>query len=533
VPLKRKKHNNVLPGFSLNGVWDKIGFSFILLVLTSLMVLSVHAQQSYPTLTPETQAKFENQLRALSKHYKPEKEINHNIALPHLWPSLTDITPILEKFSPGISIVNAEKTMAFLFFYAYEHPDETAVLLALAEQQKEQYATFFQADSMPPELGYLPLVSSGMHPDYVSASGAVGLWQFKYSTARLYDLRVTEYLDERRETSRSTIAAAKMLKDFYRQYEQWPLAIAAWSCGPCAVNKAIKDTGNPGDLKAVFKKLPVQEADIYHAFTAMNIIIENPGEFGIKPASIKVEAPKDTVLVQHKLHFGQVSALTGIDEKLLEKFNPGYPQSIVPATPDNNLPLYLPQDMSELFMTNEDSMYHHRDSFYFSRPKPEDNLANGSRKKNIPDDDYVPVSYTIKSGDNIGFLSEWFDTPVSNIRYWNNIHGNFIRAGQTIVVYVLKDKKNHYTALESMSFTEKQAREGKLVSNTSQKERIRGNLKQGTYILYTVKRGDNPWQIAKQYPGISDQDILRWNNISPHDLRPGQKLKIKKQRGSK
>ncbi|MFO7791301.1 MAG: LysM peptidoglycan-binding domain-containing protein, partial [Bacteroidales bacterium] len=179
----------------------------------------------------------------------------------------------------------------------------------------------------------------------------------------------------------------------------------------------------------------------------------------------------------------------------------------------------------------EDSMYHYRDSFYFSRPNPEDNLANGTQKKNIPGDDFVPVNYTIKSGDNIGFLSEWFDTPASSIRYWNNIRGNFIRAGQTIVVYVPKDKKNHYTALESMSFAEKQAREGEIVSKNSQKQTQKEKLKHGTYILYTVKPGDNPWQIAKKHPGISDQDILRWNNINPQDLKPGQKLKIKKNKG--
>ncbi|MFO7789780.1 MAG: transglycosylase SLT domain-containing protein, partial [Bacteroidales bacterium] len=470
--MNRKIHNYLPSGFPLNGIWDKSGLSFFLLLWISIITLPAHAQHPTPTLPAETKAKFENQLRALNKHYKPEKEINNNIALPHLWPSLTDITPVLEKFSPEITIVNPEKTMAFLFFYAYEHPDETSLLLTLAERQKEQSATLFQQDSMPPELVYLPLVSSGMHPCYVSATGAVGLWQFKYSTARLCNLRVNEYIDERRETYHATMAAAKMLKDFYRQYKQWALAIAAWSSGPCAVNKAMKNTNNPGNMEAVFKKLPIPEADIYHAFTALAIIIKNPGKFGVEAASINTVSPKDTVIVQNKLHFGQVSALTGIDEKLLEKLNPGYPQSIVPATPGNQLPLYLPQDMAEHFMTLEDSMYHHRDSFYFSRPKPEDNLANGTQKKNIPGDDYVPVNYTIKNGDNIGFLSEWFDTPASNIRYWNNIRGNFIRAGQTIVVYVPKNKKSHYTAIESMSFADKQAREGEMVSNTSQKQSI-------------------------------------------------------------
>lgn len=42
---------------------------------------------------------------------------------------------------------------------------------------------------------------------------------------------------------------------------------------------------------------------------------------------------------------------------------------------------------------------------------------------------------------------------------------------------------------------------------------------------YTVRRGDNLWQIARQY-AVSIKDLRRWNNLQHHPLRPGQVLKV-------
>jgi len=55
-------------------------------------------------------------------------------------------------------------------------------------------------------------------------------------------------------------------------------------------------------------------------------------------------------------------------------------------------------------------------------------------------------------------------------------------------------------------------------------------LREGDYEFYTIRNGDNLWGIAKKYPGVSAQDIMRWNALtskSVKKLKPGQKLKIK------
>jgi membrane-bound lytic murein transglycosylase D len=504
----------------------KYAGSTLLLILLPTMAITLYAQTFYPDLPSKTRIKFENRLTSVTGHLRPDKEKNRDLHAPHIWPSSADITSFLENAGKTVPVVNKEKTSAFLMFYAYEYPAETNLILGLAKDLQKKFGQIFENHSLPPELAYYPLVSSPMLPDYVSDNGGVGNWHFKYSTARLYGLMVDEYIDERRLSDKSTQAAAQMLKDFYASFETNPLAVAAMICGPARVNMALKNTKNPNNLKQVFSQLPEPEIDTYHAFTALNILIHHPEKFNLSPADYNSEKPKDTVLVKDTLHFGQISEFTGIQEKDIEMLNPQYVKNVIPASSDVNLPLLLPDGISEIFLTCEDKMYHYKDSFYF---KP---AAPGTQNKHTPGNDYVPVQYTVKSGDNIGFIAEWFDTTAAEIRYWNNTHGNFIVAGQQLVIYVPKSKQSDYAALETMRFAEKQAREGKTVSETSPKHQIKKELKHGTYILYTVKPGDNPWQIAQQFSGISDQDILRWNNINPHDIRPGQKLKIKKQ-GSK
>ena len=101
---------------------------------------------------------------------------------------------------------------------------------------------------LPLELKYLPVIESALDPTAVSHAGAVGLWQFMLATSKRYDLKVNSLIDERRDPVKATWAAAKYLRDLYRMFGDWNLAIAAYNCGPSNVNKAIHRAGNEGLL---------------------------------------------------------------------------------------------------------------------------------------------------------------------------------------------------------------------------------------------------------------------------------------------
>lgn len=104
--------------------------------------------------------------------------------------------------------------------------------------------TIFRQYNLPTELKYLAVIESKLKTTAVSKVGAVGPWQFMPATARALGLKITSKYDERRHFYKSTVAAAKYLRDLYNQYEDWLLVIAAYNGGPGTVNKAIRYSGS-------------------------------------------------------------------------------------------------------------------------------------------------------------------------------------------------------------------------------------------------------------------------------------------------
>ena len=123
---------------------------------------------------------------------------------------------------------------------------------------------------------------------------------------------------------------------------------------------------------------------------------------------------------------------------------------------------------------------------------------------------------------------------MSTLRYWNNIYGNKIRVGQKLTVYVPGSKYEQLKAVDQMSFAQKQRMIGKSTARKGDgSPQKAGNniLASGEYIYYTVKSGDNLWEIARKYPGTSNQDIMRINGMKSSSLKPGQRIKIKPKDG--
>ena len=101
----------------------------------------------------------------------------------------------------------------------------------------------FTKYGLPTELRYLAVVESDLKTTATSRVGAKGLWQFMPQTARDLGLKVKYKYDERTYAYKSTVAAARYLKDLYAQFGDWLLVIAAYNCGPVPVSRAIKISG--------------------------------------------------------------------------------------------------------------------------------------------------------------------------------------------------------------------------------------------------------------------------------------------------
>ena len=179
----------------------------------------------------------------------------------------------------------------------------------------------------------------------------------------------------------------------------------------------------------------------------------------------------------------------------------------------------------------QDSIFAYKKEYYFSLKDKVVNPRDRYQKfAHVTPKNKAKIYYKVRPGDAVGLIASWFHVRTSDLRYWNNIRRNLIKVGQNLVIYVPKSKASYYKSFNGMSYAQKQATLGKSVSNSSKSTTTKTVTPKydGSYIYYTVRRGDNFWTIAKKFPGVSNYDIMRINNIKDaKSLKVGQKLKIK------
>ena len=427
----------------------------------------------------------------------------------------------------------------YINVYSRKRREQVRVMLGLSEYYFPRFEEIFDLYGVPYEIKYLSVIESALNPRAVSRVGAVGAWQFMYSTGKAYGLTINSLVDQRRDPIAATHAAAMFLADLYEIYHDWTLALAAYNCGPGNVNKAIRRSGGKRNFWDIYYYLPRETRGYVPAFIAATYTMNYYEEHLITRAPLSLPRVCDTMMVYEPVHLKQVAEVLQIPIGLLRDINPQYRVDIVPGTSKQGYAIAIPQEQVAAFIDLEDSIFAYKDSVFFDPGKsvatPQRYTA--SQRVDLPSDKYDKLNYKVKSGDNVGFIADWYDVRASDLRYWNNISRNLIRVGQKLVIYKPKGKSAKYKELDNMSFSEKQKFAGRSVSSGSTASADSGSASTTStvssgniddYITYKVRQGDSLWEIAQKYPGVSETDITRLNNISnAKKIQPGQLLKIK------
>ncbi len=401
-------------------------------------------------------------------------------------------------------------------------------MLALSEYYFPMIEEALDLYELPMELKYLTIIESALNIRARSRAGAAGLWQFMYRTGKSYGLEINSYVDERYDPYKSTYAAMKFLKNLYSIYGDWTLVIAAYNCGPGNVNKAIRRSGGKKNYWEIYYHLPRETRGYVPAFIAATYVMNYYQDHNITPLEKTLPLAVDTILVNKTLHFEQVSNVLNIDKELLRELNPQFKKDIIPAT-KNSFAFVLPFEFTGKFIELEDSIFNYKSEVYTKKTviaKVDAKASKSSNYKYDPPkiDGKTKLFYTVKSGDNLGFIADWYGINISDLKYWNDLRRNFIKAGQKLVVYVDENEKSKYEKISTLPFEEKQQTIGKTTTAAPEEIELDDN-----FVYYTVKSGDNLWTIAKKYPGVSDADLMKLNNISnTRRLSLGQIIKIKR-----
>jgi membrane-bound lytic murein transglycosylase D len=207
-------------------------------------------------------------------------------------------------------------------------------------------------NGLPEELVCLAMVESGFDPVALSEARAVGLWQFIPVTARRYGLRVDEWVDERKDPVKSTVAASRMLQDLYKKYSSWDLAIAAYNAGERRINRITTRSGcNEFWELAGSGNFNIETR--YHVikFNAAVLIMRDPDGHGFIDVELERPLLFESVDVPPGTHLRQIANLLNIEEIVLVDLNP---QLIHARTPPDvtGYTLKVPFGMGETVREN-------------------------------------------------------------------------------------------------------------------------------------------------------------------------------------
>lgn len=395
-------------------------------------------------------------------------------------------------------LVYNDRVQAFINLYAVKRREQTARMLGLQHHYFPMIEEVLAKYDMPYELKYLAVVESALNPKARSRAGAVGMWQFMYSTGKIYGLLQNSYMDERMDPIKATEAACKYLGFLYDVYGKWDLALAAYNCGPGNVNRAMRRSGSrDGNYWDLYPYLPRETRGYVPAFIAVNYIMNNHEAHGISPiAPMLTFFETDTVHVSGSVSFDYLSRHLDLTQEELEFLNPAYTRRVVPAYSNETSILRLPREKMGAFVQNETAIYQ------------ADKVAanDGSQIKKFEED---RIYYRVRSGDYLGKIAQRYHVSVSSLRRWNNLRGNTIRVGQRLVIYP--------NGSRNMASSQPKR------SNASSKK---VEIKEGNKIYYQIQPGDTLWDIARAR-GTSVDHLRQLNShLNTRKLKPGMKIVV-------
>ena len=361
----------------------------------------------------------------------------------------------LQAMMSPIPMVFNQQVRQFIEFYVVRRRELVQRMLGTSEYYFPLFEQILEANGMPQELKFLPVIESALNPTALSRAGASGLWQFMYWTGKRYGLEITSYVDERRDPVKASAAAAIFLHELYVMYGDWHLAIAAYNCGPGNVNRAIARSGGKKSFWEIYYNLPRETRGYVPAFIAASYAMTYAREHQIFASQTQMPTQTDTVMVSQPLHFNQVTSVLGVPAETLRQLNPQYKHDVVPAQDGKTYSLMLPVDMSFAFAAAEDSIYARDRKLYF----PDNRVVNIVESRRGGGVTYAGVTpagmakliYTVKKGDVPGAIASRFGVRVNDLIYWNNIRRNLIRDGQKLVIYVPKAKTEKYSRIAKVA----------------------------------------------------------------------------------
>lgn len=376
----------------------------------------------------------------------------------------------LKNTQSDLPLVINDYVAGYINYYSTRGRGTFERAVARSGRYREMIERVFREEGVPHDLIYLAQAESGFHPLALSRAGARGMWQFMATRATGYGLQRNWWVDDRQDPEKATRAAARHLKDLYKEFGDWYLAMAAYNSGPGNVQQAVKRTGY-ADFWELYRRdvLPQETKNYVPIILAMTIMSKNPTQYGLDgiqpdPADryevVKVDYPVDLRLVAECIE-APVERLADLNPSLLRNTTPK----------DQTFELRLPEGAKEKYeQTIAAIPKDKRVMWRYYRVQSGDTLASiakkyrtteksiaaandlGTSRELMPDSKLVipvsgsaeggavvysknPTRYKVRKGDTVLSVADDFGVASDRLRRWNRLKGNQLSHVRTLVIY--------------------------------------------------------------------------------------------------
>lgn len=449
-------------------------------------------KQEPSLFTPSELEQFFSNDRTLASaaHQAAERSLFSNRELPISDESNDDfnLEIVSGEFKKGqdfdIPIVINEKVEYFIQYFQTTLKNRFSNWLARSEKYIPIMKNLLRENGLPEDLVYMALIESGFNPYAYSRSKASGPWQFIYLTGKRYGLKVNGWVDERRDPEKSTVAAAKYLRELYDMFECWYLAAAGYNAGENKIANAMKRyrTEDFWELTK-YRYLKQETKDYVPQMIAAALIAKDPEKYGF--AGIEYEEPLryERVNVPPAIHLNVIAKACEISTEDLKELNPELSRGCTPPNGED-YEMKIPFGKKELFLKNFETL--------------------------LPMGKFQYRTYTVRKGDSLPRIARLYRVDLESLLEMNRLNkANRPSAGTELLIPVAGTKDTNPPPVEKRIASSK---------NPSPKPED---------LTYTIKKGDSLWSIANEM-GVNIGVISQLNKLHPEKkLIPGDKLRIR------
>jgi len=327
---------------------------------------------------------------------------------------------------------------------------------------KAMIENILKQQGVPQDLIYQAAAESGFRSQAVNPrSGAGGMWQFMPGDA--HAPAHSAWFDGRFDPVASTIAYADYMKDLYKQFGDWYLAMAAYDWGPLNIQRAVQRTGY-ADFWELYRRnnLPAETKNYVPIILAITIMAKNPKQYGLNDLTPDPPLVDDTVQTDYSVGLPLVADLVGAPLQEITALNPGLLRDATP--PDQTFDLHLPSGTKDVFEQRIAQIPVDKRRYWrYHTITPSDTLASIARSYHVTVSEIADVNqlssttdlsgvegviipaapryaargttlYRVRRGDTLITVADRFGVTVEQLRRWNHIRGNDIRAGHRLYV---------------------------------------------------------------------------------------------------